>query len=100
SSRRRHTRCYRDWSSDVCSSDLISTRPTGVNLRWAVERVFKASSRARLVVLLGDELRREADMILREELEAAHKIGRFGAALIEEIGRVSCRERMCVTEVE
>src|SRR2546429_1593940 len=24
SSRRRHTRCSRDWSSDVCSSDLIS----------------------------------------------------------------------------
>src|SRR5207245_5199672 len=23
-SRRRHTRCYRDWSSDVCSSDLCS----------------------------------------------------------------------------
>src|SRR5207245_4217492 len=23
SSRRRHTRCYRDWSSDVCSSDLV-----------------------------------------------------------------------------
>src|SRR5215470_1986006 len=23
SSRRRHTRCYRDWSSDVCSSDLM-----------------------------------------------------------------------------
>src|SRR5207245_4803157 len=21
--RRRHTRCYRDWSSDVCSSDLV-----------------------------------------------------------------------------
>src|SRR3989337_4230052 len=27
SSRRRHTRCYRDWSSDVCSSDL-SPRPS------------------------------------------------------------------------
>src|SRR4030042_3164172 len=26
SSRRRHTRCSRDWSSDVCSSDL---RPAG-----------------------------------------------------------------------
>src|SRR2546422_10371492 len=25
SSRRRHTRCSRDWSSDVCSSDLEST---------------------------------------------------------------------------
>src|SRR5207245_4530539 len=22
--RRRHTRCYRDWSSDVCSSDLVA----------------------------------------------------------------------------
>src|SRR6266498_4803456 len=25
SSRRRHTRCGRDWSSDVCSSDLVRT---------------------------------------------------------------------------
>src|SRR5256884_6713535 len=25
SSRRRHTRCSRDWSSDVCSSDLVVT---------------------------------------------------------------------------
>src|SRR2546429_5330381 len=24
SSRRRHTRCSRDWSSDVCSSDLMA----------------------------------------------------------------------------
>src|SRR5207245_5485165 len=33
SSRRRHTRCYRDWSSDVCSSDLLSAttmRNTGL----------------------------------------------------------------------
>ena len=63
---------------------LVLTRPTGVNLRWAVERVFKASSRARSVESLGDEIRREAEMILREELEAAHKIGRFGATLIED----------------
>src|SRR5262245_62370478 len=26
SSRRRHTRCLSDWSSDVCSSDLFDTR--------------------------------------------------------------------------
>src|SRR5437867_9173515 len=26
SSRRRHTRSYGDWSSDVCSSDLATTR--------------------------------------------------------------------------
>src|SRR5262245_64517130 len=30
SSRRRHTRCLSDWSSDVCSSDLSSmTTPSG-----------------------------------------------------------------------
>src|SRR2546422_7116262 len=29
SSRRRHTRCSRDWSSDVCSSDLVATGFTG-----------------------------------------------------------------------
>src|SRR5207245_11539650 len=28
SSRRRHTRCYRDWSSDVCSSDLAAIAPS------------------------------------------------------------------------
>src|SRR5207245_3723138 len=38
SSRRRHTRCYRDWSSDVCSSDLA---PNG-----GVEDLFTVSGRA------------------------------------------------------
>src|SRR5690625_6073353 len=33
SSRRRHTRWPRDWSSDVCSSDLIINR---LNLLWGV----------------------------------------------------------------
>src|SRR5215471_18378124 len=28
SSRRRHTRSLHDWSSDVCSSDLVSAAPT------------------------------------------------------------------------
>src|SRR6266699_4235289 len=30
SSRRRHTRCGRDWSSDVCSSDLPSSLAHGL----------------------------------------------------------------------
>src|SRR6266403_1616743 len=29
SSRRRHTRSLRDWSSDVCSSDLLAPREAG-----------------------------------------------------------------------
>src|SRR6266436_6508087 len=32
SSRRRHTRCSRDWSSDVCSSDLIAPGPVPTDL--------------------------------------------------------------------
>src|SRR6266852_8561198 len=39
SSRRRHTRCYRDWSSDVCSSDL-----GGVFFRVAASRIASAAT--------------------------------------------------------
>src|SRR5437660_1112856 len=66
------------------ADSLIATRPTGVNLRWAVERVFKASSRAGSAGSFGHELLKEADKILAEELEAAHNIGHFGSALIED----------------
>src|SRR2546429_2768746 len=37
SSRRRHTRCSRDWSSDVCSSDLL-TKPKDPR-RWKNQSV-------------------------------------------------------------
>src|SRR5687768_5299967 len=38
SSRRRHTRCSRDWSSDVCSSDLFNGSSCFVNeARTAIE---------------------------------------------------------------
>src|SRR5438105_5778376 len=40
SSRRRHTRSTRDWSSDVCSSDLgLAWDPTGTGT-WAVRAGF------------------------------------------------------------
>src|SRR5690554_5961022 len=35
SSRRRHTRCGRDWSSDVCSSDLNKVAPA----KWTKENI-------------------------------------------------------------
>src|SRR2546429_6450258 len=46
SSRRRHTRCSRDWSSDVCSSDLTLPRDEALArineaLRQAAERLKK-----------------------------------------------------------
>src|SRR2546421_6878954 len=37
SSRRRHTRSDRDWSSDVCSSDLEGPRALGARRRQAIE---------------------------------------------------------------
>src|SRR2546429_3678294 len=39
SSRRRHTRCSRDWSSDVCSSDLVK--------RWVEKKIRRHLMRAR-----------------------------------------------------
>src|SRR5207245_3475618 len=39
SSRRRHTRCYRDWSSDVCSSDLSAFGPRVLRAPKALDRV-------------------------------------------------------------
>src|SRR5690554_3192177 len=38
SSRRRHTRCGRDWSSDVCSSDLLRQRGRGPDAVPGVRR--------------------------------------------------------------
>src|SRR5256884_9733980 len=38
SSRRRHTRCSRDWSSDVCSSDLVVVRRLVVDFQQSFNR--------------------------------------------------------------
>src|SRR5205809_5297005 len=37
SSRRRHTRCSRDWSSDVCSSDLLAAAVEDGNRQLVVD---------------------------------------------------------------
>src|SRR3989442_3077132 len=44
SSRRRHTRCGRDWSSDVCSSDLLFMK--GFIKSYATQGTSLAASRA------------------------------------------------------
>src|SRR5216683_3439806 len=45
SSRRRHTRSDRDWSSDVCSSDLLTGKEVGIN----VEEIKRPELSAQLV---------------------------------------------------
>lgn len=63
---------------------LIQTRPTGVNLRWAIERVFRASGKTTDVSSLKEVLSREADAIFNAELEAARQIGKYGSPLLED----------------
>src|SRR5690554_8031635 len=45
SSRRRHTRCGRDWSSDVCSSDLAATPPISSATSMAIGEVTDLGAR-------------------------------------------------------
>src|SRR2546422_4429138 len=48
SSRRRHTRCSRDWSSDVCSSDLVADDPDDPEGHKALgEALIEAGERER-----------------------------------------------------
>src|SRR5690606_41124415 len=82
SSRRRHTRFSRDWSSDVCSSDLEHPRLLGergetrervVHLRRRpVEEVAASGTKERVP---------REEQAVDEERE------------VPEIGRASCRER-------
>src|SRR2546422_5628903 len=62
SSRRRHTRCSRDWSSDVCSSDLVGLEH--------VERVFDLLETALRVEQRNGRETGEAARVIPRELRA------------------------------
>src|SRR5690606_40826888 len=88
SSRRRHTRFSRDWSSDVCSSDL---RRVGERARGVRQEALRVRREAAQQERRGDDD------------EGAHRgagrsVGRYGSARRGrgeggEIGRASWRER-------
>src|SRR5207245_6394637 len=46
---RRHTRCYRDWSSDVCSSDLDRTSLAGKAAGEVLRRAQAAKKKVAVV---------------------------------------------------
>src|SRR3546814_16810024 len=75
-----------DWSSDVCSSDLLDVR-WRMGLQRVPRRVAEAEGRSRA----GRECR-SGDNPLSDsgDLPAAHSHARR-----REIGRASCRERVC-----
>ena len=63
---------------------LASTRPTAVNLFWAIERVKKAAYEARSVNELQRRVIEEALKIAREDEETNRKIGEYGEKLLED----------------
>src|SRR5205814_4747284 len=88
SSRRRHTRCLSDWSSDVCSSDLElrALERIGIHRGRSGQRLEHADDERGPLLLRRVErsvgkAQGPADEACRDEVVAL------------EIGRASCRER-------
>jgi methylthioribose-1-phosphate isomerase len=66
------------------SEDLISSRPTAINLKWAVDRMMKKLSGINSNEILKVALE-EAKMIVEEDVEFCKNIGLNGLKIIEEI---------------
>src|SRR3712207_9555095 len=86
SSRRRHTRYWRDWSSDVCSSDLP-----------VLHLLLHVRLPARRRPGLGGGRPARARVPGRRHRGPDHAERRGAAA--REIGRASCRERVYISVV-
>jgi methylthioribose-1-phosphate isomerase len=69
---------------DGVAQALVSTRPTAVNLVWAVERMRRLAFQKMGgdFQILRQELEKEALRILEEDLEANREMGRQGQVLI------------------
>jgi len=71
---------------------LTATRPTAVNLRWAVERVLAAVTDAP-TGQRADLARAEAGAIADEDVAACRAIGDHGLALLRDIARREAADR-------
>src|SRR5690606_41033534 len=92
-SRRRHTRLSRDWSSDVCSSDLLVCAHD-----WACHEARKEPDEERHLEGTADQLAlatREVHCV-RDHLEGVEADAEWQEQVdqrrLPEIGRASCRE--------
>src|SRR5690606_39902168 len=97
SSRRRHTRFSRDWSSDVCSSDL-ARNPAPMN----IQEIRHPLIRHKLGLMRRNDISTKNFRELAQEIAAlltyeATKDMPVESHVIDEIGRASCRERVEVS---
>lgn len=69
---------------------LLSTRPTAVNLKWAVRRCLDIAKSAEhgKVEKIRDLIIEEAQRILKEDIEANLALGDFGASLVPDGAKV------------
>lgn len=75
---------------DDIARQLTATRPTAVNLSWAIERMTRSAeaSRAESTAAIADKLHAEASAILEEDRAMCRAIGEHGAALLPNDARV------------
>jgi len=68
---------------DACAQELRATRPTAVNLFWAIERVLAAARKApHDASRVSAAVVAEAVAIQQEDIAACHRIGELGASLL------------------
>src|SRR5690554_6977197 len=89
SSRRRHTRCGRDWSSDVCSSDLRTNTIVTPPVPFSLDGFVSQPGKLMLNVLVDDVTLSQYPVKLQLHIE--------GNGI--KIGRASCRERVEISVV-
>jgi methylthioribose-1-phosphate isomerase len=66
----------------AAADELAATRPTAVNLSWALERALTAGQAAPDLEAVRRALLDEAQRIQREDVEANRRLGRLGAELV------------------
>jgi methylthioribose-1-phosphate isomerase len=64
---------------------LLQSRPTAVNLRWAIERILALLDQNTDDAALADTIRSDAQSICDEDVEISRGIGNHGVALLEAI---------------
>jgi methylthioribose-1-phosphate isomerase len=69
------------------AKEIGATRPTAVNLQWALDRVIRVLNGAAIDADLVALLEKEARDICTEDIEISRGIGQYGLTLIEAIAR-------------